>query len=69
MAAKKYYVEYEFPELPSGQMYQNARVEATNLGMACHRAFQVIKARPHVKGRRIHNAKIRVVESISSKSE
>lgn len=65
MAAKKFYVEYEFHELPSGQMYQNARVEASNIGMACHKAFQEIKSRPHVKGRRIHNAKVRVVESIA----
>jgi hypothetical protein len=69
MATKKFYVEYEFPELPSGKMYQNARVEATSIGMACHKAFQVIKARPHVKGRRLHNAKVKVIEAIAVKDE
>lgn len=60
---KTYAVTYTFEELPSGKMYQTARVEATGLGMACHKAFQEIKARPAVKGRRLHHAKVTVVEA------
>jgi hypothetical protein len=37
---KKFYVEYEFPELPGGKMHQSWRGEATNMGMAAHLALK-----------------------------
>lgn len=59
---KKFYVSFEFLNLPGGVMYQTVQVDATNLGMACHVAFQEVKKRPGIKGRQIHDAKMKVVE-------
>lgn len=59
---KKFYVEYEFPELPGGKMRQSWHGEATNLGMAAFQAFKEIRKRAGIKGRRIHRAKLSVVE-------
>lgn len=65
---KRFAVTYTFMEMPSGQMYQSASVEATGIGMACHKAFQEIKQRPAVKGRRLSTAKVTVVEQTRNRA-
>jgi hypothetical protein len=67
MSDKTFYVEYEFPELPGGVMYQNVRIEASDIGLACHRGLKEIRKRKGVKGRRISTAKVRVVELTAPK--
>lgn len=59
---KKFYVDYEFPELPGGKMRQSWSGEATNIGMAVHLAFKEIRQRSGVKARRLHKAKVTIVE-------
>lgn len=59
---KKFHVAFTFHEMPSGLMYQNVNVEATDLGMAVHHAYKEIRKRPAVKGRRLTTAKITIVE-------
>lgn len=68
-AHKKFFVDAEFPELPGGKMYQTWRGEATSIRKAPFEALKDIMARDGIKGRRIHQIKLRVVEIIEPRSE
>ena len=61
-AKKSFHVAFEFQELPSAHIHQTVRIEATNMGLAIHRGLQEIRKRKIVKGRRLHTAKISIVE-------
>lgn len=67
MSQKKFHVEFFFPHLPFGIAQQNVRgVEATNMGMAVHKAFKEVKGRKGVKGRKhLDQVKITVIEIVS----
>jgi hypothetical protein len=64
MSQKRFHVEFFFPNLPFGVAQQNVReIEATNMGMALHKAFQEVKTRKGIRGRKIlKEAKVTIVE-------
>ena len=66
---KQFYVQYEFVELNSVKMNQSWHGSASNMGMAAHQAFKEIRTRPGVKARRLHRAKVTIVEMTSQTSE
>jgi len=57
---KRFFVYVRFPELPASHAEQTATVQAGNLALAAKRGVDNIRQREHVKGRRIHEAIIRV---------
>ena len=61
-AQKQFHVSFEFQELPSAHIHQTVRVEASDMGLAVHRGLKEVRKRKIVKGRRLHSAKISVVE-------
>lgn len=61
---KNYYVEFEFPDLPSGIFRQTWRGMATNLGKAPFEAFKEVRRRPGVKGRRVNSMKVLAVKMV-----
>jgi hypothetical protein len=63
---KTFSVTFTFRELPSPHMYQSTTVDASSIGTAVRRAEEIIRARPHVKGRRITQCEIDVSESGAS---
>jgi hypothetical protein len=59
---KEFVVDFTFPEVSSGKMYQSSRQKATGMTTAVARAYKEVKQRPGIKGKRIHSVKISVVE-------
>lgn len=60
---RAYHVEFEFPDLPGGRMYQSADVQANDMGTAANRALKIVRKKPALRGRQIgRRAKITVVE-------
>ncbi|MCI0720956.1 MAG: hypothetical protein L0338_18610 [Acidobacteria bacterium] len=64
---KNFFVYVRFPELPASHAEQTATVEAGNLALAAKRGLENIRRREHVRGRRIHEAVIRVNQSDTPK--
>ncbi len=64
MGQHRFHVEFFFPHLPFGVATQKVReVQATNTGMAVHKAYQEVKTRKGVKGRRhLNEVKITVID-------
>ncbi len=61
---KNYYVEFEFPDLPSGIFRQTWHGMATSLGKAPFEAFKEVRKRPGVKGRRVNSMKVLAVKMV-----
>lgn len=59
MAKKKYSVTYLLKELSASHYYHNVTVEANTLGRALDLAWQEIKLRPAVKGKRVKRGEIK----------
>jgi len=57
---KNFFIYVRFPELAASYAEQTATVQAGSLGLAVKRGLEGIRRRDHVKGRRIHEAVIRV---------
>ena len=66
---RNFFVYVRFPELPTSHAEQTATVQAGNLALAAKRALENICRREHVRGRRIHEAVIRVNQSETSKQD
>ncbi|MCI0628284.1 MAG: hypothetical protein L0387_42645 [Acidobacteria bacterium] len=64
---RSFFVYVRFPELPASHAEQTATVQAGNLALAAKRGLENIRRREHVRGRRIHEAVIRVNQSETSK--
>jgi hypothetical protein len=60
---RHFFVYVRFPELPASHAEQTAIVQAGNLALAAKRGLENIRRREHVRGRRIHEAVIRVNQS------
>lgn len=60
---RTYHVEFEFPDLPGGRMYQSADVQANDIGTAANRALKIVRKKPALRGRQIgRRAKITLIE-------
>lgn len=62
-------VNFMFPELKGGGIYQSTTVKASNAGLALNRAWKEIRKHPAIRGRKITTAKITFVQSVVEKRE
>jgi hypothetical protein len=62
MANKVYTVNFKLMELSASHYWQSTQVEAPSIGRAVDLAWKVVKQRPVVKGKRLKNATITVIE-------
>lgn len=67
MADKRFALYFKLPELVAAHAEQVCSVDASSIGLAIKRGFDIIKKRPAVKGRRITEGKISFV--ITGKNE
>jgi hypothetical protein len=58
MANKKFIATVKVPQLAASHYYHSTPVEAASIELALKRAWQIIKKRPHVKGKRIKQVQI-----------
>lgn len=56
---KSFIITFKLPSLPSAHTWQSATVEASDIGLAIKRAWNIIKKRPIVKGRRIKQGEVK----------
>lgn len=66
---KSFAVNFHFPELKGGAMYQSASLKAGDAGTAVNRAFKIVRRNKGVKGHRITVMKISVVEAVLEKEQ
>jgi hypothetical protein len=50
---KTWTINFKLPQLAAAHYWQSAQVEAPDIGRAVTKAWQVVKKRPAVKGKRI----------------
>lgn len=60
MSDKKFNVTMKFPEASASRHWQATTVDASNFGLAANRAWQEIKTRQGIKGKRLKNVTINV---------
>jgi len=62
MTDKNWLVTYKLPETRGGKTWQEARVTAKNFGMASHSAWKEISKRDGIKGKRLTEATVSIVQ-------
>ncbi len=60
MSIKKWVVNFKLPQLSASHYYHSVMVDAPDVGLAIRRAWQEIKKRPAVKGKRIKEATVTI---------
>lgn len=59
---KKFSVTFKLPQLAASRTWNSTEVEAPDMGLALRRAWQDLRKRPHIKGKRLKQATITLEE-------
>jgi hypothetical protein len=66
MANKKWVVDFNLVNLKAGKNWQSVEVEATGIGQAVKKAWDVVRTRNGVKGKRVNEAKVSIRQEIET---
>lgn len=69
MANKKWIVDFNLLALKGGKNWQSVEIEATGIGQAVKKAWDVVRTRNGVKGKRINEAKVSVRQEIEGSED